>query len=42
MTFWSLLNYAILKRLFVRGESKEALPVESRLGLVQNRSEWSR
>ena len=25
MTFWSLLNYAVLIRLFVRGESKEAL-----------------
>ena len=25
MTLWSLLNYAVLTRLFVKGESKESL-----------------
>ena len=28
MTLWSLLNYAVLKRLFVMGESKQALQYE--------------
>jgi len=36
MTFWSLLNYAVLIRLFVRGESKEALLEE-----LANRSKAS-
>jgi hypothetical protein len=30
MTLWSLLNYAVLKRLFVMGQSKESLLEELR------------